>query len=186
GGISEQKISQRLFQTEVLSGLTSLQREAIRLEQIQTHRWRNEHNLKRVVAIGERSCLGQVSLPVGNNPEDGIPLCSSCKQLLSLRAFVTAIHCEVPQDKDRIFVPHQYQNAALGQMYAKNKGLAQLFEDSDKDIFHRFARQFLAGSYDDKPVFLGLVEVMTEKVNREAHNHGMQNMHYPPAFNDWL
>ncbi|KAF8999677.1 hypothetical protein BDQ17DRAFT_1185936, partial [Cyathus striatus] len=55
--------------------------------------------------------------------------CSTCMNLLSLRKFVTAINREAPADSNCIYVPHIYQPATLGKLYAKNIQLGDLFDN---------------------------------------------------------
>ena len=45
--------------------------------------------------------------------------------------------------------------------------------------------QVVAGNFDEQPVFLDLVQVLTVQAERRVHGSGLQNMKYPPAFDDW-
>jgi hypothetical protein len=49
----------------------------------------------------------------------------------------------------------------------------------------RFVRQVVLGNLDEKPVFMDLVNVLTIEAERREHGNGLQNMKYPPAFDDW-
>ena len=49
----------------------------------------------------------------------------------------------------------------------------------------RFVHQVVSGNLDHKPVFLDLVHVLTIEAERREKGHGLQNMKYPPAFDDW-
>lgn len=49
----------------------------------------------------------------------------------------------------------------------------------------RFVQQVVAGNLDNQPVFLDLVQVLTVQAERQLHGSGLQNMKYPPAFDDW-
>ncbi|KAF8193694.1 hypothetical protein BJ912DRAFT_848361, partial [Pholiota molesta] len=203
GGISEHKVAHRLFADDLLS-LNDIQREAVQIEQLNTHRWRNDHERKRVFASGSFPCLKVATLPLDYESGDIVPPCVLCDALLNLRAFVSAINRPLPERKNRIYTPHLYQSRVLGERFARNQGLARLLEDSDsdgsedglelskerptipkqKDLFCRFIRQFVAGHFDKKPVFLDLVAVMTDTAEREARGRGMQNKKYPPALDD--
>lgn len=44
----------------------------------------------------------------------------------------------------------------------------------------------LAGKYKDLDVFTGLVEVMVSKLDREERGVGLQNFHYPPAYDEFI
>lgn len=46
-------------------------------------------------------------------------------------------------------------------------------------------RQVVAGNFDDQPVFLDLVQVLTVQTERRLRGTGLQNMKYPPALDDW-
>jgi len=107
-------------------------------------------------------------------------------------------------DKNRAFVPGRHQNSALGQMYVKSKGLQDLlsevrvllitkialissviYQGPDDTLFIRFARKVAEGSFDNQPVFMGLVSLMTERVERDNQGKGTQNMQYSPEFDEW-
>lgn len=45
--------------------------------------------------------------------------------------------------------------------------------------------QVVTGNLDDKPVFMDLVHVLTIEAERREQGQGLQNMKYPPAFDDW-
>ena len=49
----------------------------------------------------------------------------------------------------------------------------------------RFVHQVVAGNLDNKPVFLDLVHVLTIEAERREQGLGLQNMKYPPEFDDW-
>jgi hypothetical protein len=48
-----------------------------------------------------------------------------------------------------------------------------------------FMCQVVAGKLDNKPVFLDLVQVITVQTEQRERGVGLQNMKYPPAFDDW-
>ena len=49
----------------------------------------------------------------------------------------------------------------------------------------RFVRQVVAGRFNDKKVFMDLVHVLVVDAERLEKGRGLQNMKYPPAFDDW-
>lgn len=130
GGRSERLLAREMFEVEY-SQLTPSQKETVALKQNQTHRWRLDHSRKRVFAIGEAKCLENVSARSTSTGEHTqvIEACKSCKAVLSLREFLTAIARLVPADKNRAYVPHRFQNSAIGQMYARNRGLGDLLAE---------------------------------------------------------
>jgi len=50
----------------------------------------------------------------------------------------------------------------------------------------KFAKGVLSGKYKDLKVFTGLVEAMVSKTDREERGIGMQNFHYPPAYDEFI
>ncbi|KDR83159.1 hypothetical protein GALMADRAFT_206799 [Galerina marginata CBS 339.88] len=192
GGVSEHSIAKELFNVEKVSELSKSQREVVDLKQQQTHRWRLDHFHHRIFAIGLDTCMETVSSSdsLGDTEINLLKPCESCQKLLKLRAFLNAINKDIPDDANLAHVPRRFQNSAAGEQIMKCRGLHNLFsETSDSemstDIFRRFARQFAEGKFDDQPVFLGLISVMVEQQDRKDHGRGLQNMKYPPAFNDW-
>ncbi|KAF8959326.1 hypothetical protein BDZ97DRAFT_1923016 [Flammula alnicola] len=183
GGISERILAEEMFGKQY-SMLDSSQKEAVTLKQLQTHRWRLDHPRKRIFAIGEKKCLENVEGENGDHTT--VKPCTECKALLSIQAFRTAIVKHVPENKNRQFVPHRYQNAAIGDMHVRNRGLGNLLsEESEDNIFLRFARQFAQGKFEKDNVFIDMIKVMVARVEREERGRGMQNMQYPPAFDEW-
>ncbi|TFY80575.1 hypothetical protein EWM64_g3442 [Hericium alpestre] len=158
GGESNIKLAEKMF-NKSYTALDTEKQEAVCLKQQQTHRWALDHQNNRVYAIGVQPCLSDVK-----KINDIVRPCSNCRKLLSLRAFLTAINRKIPEDENRIFVPHCYQNSAIGLIYTKHQGLRDLFEEnvqcsSTNDIFRRYARQVAEGKYDKNPVFMGLTEI---------------------------
>jgi hypothetical protein len=49
----------------------------------------------------------------------------------------------------------------------------------------RFVKHFSSGAFDKQPVFVGMVEVMIEKAERDEKEVGLQNMRYNPTFDEW-
>lgn len=48
-----------------------------------------------------------------------------------------------------------------------------------------FVRQVVAGRFNDKQVFMDLVHILVVDAERLERGVGLQNMKYPPAFDDW-
>ncbi|KAF8197121.1 hypothetical protein BJ912DRAFT_923213 [Pholiota molesta] len=185
GGISERVLAKQIYDSDY-SALTPPQKKVVDLRQIQTHRWRLDHIRNRVIAIGSCPCAENVPNQQSATGDHLFLPCEPCRALLSLREFQTAISKPLPANNDCIFVPRRHQNAAIGEIYAKTLGLRDLLsEESSESVFRCFARQFAQGKFDDDEVFTGLVEVMVLRVEREDKGRGMQNMTYPPAFDEW-
>jgi hypothetical protein len=131
GGVSERTLAEEMFNTR-FGKLESFQKHAVTLRQIQTHRWCLDHPRYRVFAIGLNKCLENVVVrkdSQGSLPLDKLEPCANCIALLSLPAFQTVISKPIPEDKNRVSVPHKYQNAAIGKMYIKSQGLSDLLSE---------------------------------------------------------
>ena len=50
----------------------------------------------------------------------------------------------------------------------------------------KYALGVLGGKYDNMNVFTGLVKAMVSKTDREQRGVGMQNFHYPPAYDEFM
>ncbi|KJA12984.1 hypothetical protein HYPSUDRAFT_152102, partial [Hypholoma sublateritium FD-334 SS-4] len=194
GGVSERKLADEMFR-KAYSQLDLSQKKAVMLRQLQTHRWRNDHLRQRIFAIGEKSCHQNVEASEDTEDHSTVKPCSACKDLLSLPAFLTATTKSQPEDKNRAFIPHRFQNTAIGKMQMKTLGFANLlsemllltvyFQDSDESMMSQFARAFAEGRFEKNQVFLDMINVMILRSEREKKGRGMQNMHYPPAFDEW-
>jgi hypothetical protein len=46
-------------------------------------------------------------------------------------------------------------------------------------------QQVLAGNLDNRPIFMDLVQVLVTEAEQRKQGLGLQNMKYPPAFDDW-
>ncbi|KAI0282652.1 hypothetical protein BC826DRAFT_921590 [Russula brevipes] len=136
---------------------------------------------ENIHAIGTSPCSGNAL-----RARDGtLGPCNQCLALLSQRAFRNAISREIPKDENRVYVPHTFQPAEVGKIY--KFGLNNLIDgtSSHSDSLTRFVRQVVAGNLDDKPVFLDLVQVLTNEAERREKGLGRQNMKYPPALDEW-
>lgn len=124
GGDSVQSLAKKIHECEY-HDLSGTQKECIREEQRLTHCWAVEHNSSRVFAIGERPCERHVSHLEGARLEP----CDACLSVFSSGKFKTAPNADVPEDDMRLYTPHVYQNPALGNMHARNKGLKLMFDE---------------------------------------------------------
>jgi hypothetical protein len=96
-----------MFKVEY-SQLTPSQKETVALKQNQTHQWQLDHSHKQIFAISEAKCLKNVSARSTSTGEHKqvIEACKSCKVVLSLREFLTAIARPVLVDKNCAYVPY--------------------------------------------------------------------------------
>ncbi|KJA28105.1 hypothetical protein HYPSUDRAFT_129671, partial [Hypholoma sublateritium FD-334 SS-4] len=187
GGISERILADEMF-GNLYSSLNPSQKDAVTLRQQQTHRWRNDHLHQRIFAIGETKCSENVGASVDGDSDGNTTIkpCIGCKALLSFPAFLTAITKQQPSDRNRAFIPRRHQNTAIGNMHIKILGLGDLLsEESDDSILLRFARSYAEGKFDKNQAFLEMLSVMVSRADREQKGRGLQNMYYPPAFDEW-
>ncbi|KAF5331103.1 hypothetical protein D9619_006031 [Psilocybe cf. subviscida] len=179
GGRSEIKIAQEMFSSSY-SSLSDRQKRAVTLQQHQTHRWSLDHIIGRIYAIGEQPCLKTVW---HGNPELEPPVCVNCTALLSLQAFQNAISRKRSEAEEANFIPHRNRNSDVKQIFLRSQGLQALFDESSEDhIFRRFVHQYAHGLFEQNDAFLGLLQVMVSKTDRESCGKGLQNMYYPPSF----
>ncbi|KAI9443778.1 hypothetical protein H4582DRAFT_2053569 [Lactarius indigo] len=180
GGTDLHTIARSLFSDE-FKNLSSDKKELVRLKQKQTHCWSVDHLMKTVHALGKKPCEGDAQTASDGSLEP----CKACKALLTLPAFKKAIMRKPAPNENRGYIPHIYQPAEIGKMYSL--GFSELINgtSSHSETLTHFVGQVVAGNFDDKPVFLDLVQVITGQAERRVQGRGLQNMKYPPAFDDW-
>lgn len=49
----------------------------------------------------------------------------------------------------------------------------------------QFVQQVVVGNLDNQAIFLDLIQVLTVQAGWQLQRNGLQNMKYPPAFDDW-
>jgi len=199
GGINFYDIAIELFNDD-FKNLSRKKKDIVRQKQFQTHTWSNDHIRKCIHAIGKKPCDGKACLA-----KDGSLMpCNQCLDLLNLRAFQNAISRKCCKNENRGFTPHVFQSPDVGKIYSL--GLYGLLDGvrttciptwqstqlniSFQTCNHgktltRFVRQVVAGHFNDKQVFMDLVHVLVVDAERLEKGHGLQNMNYPPAFDDW-
>ncbi|KAH8977094.1 hypothetical protein EDB92DRAFT_2002633 [Lactarius akahatsu] len=180
GGKDLHTVARSLF-SEEFKKLSSEKKELVWLKQKQTHRWTVDHLMKTVHAFGKNPCEGDAQTASDGSLEP----CNACKALLMLPAFKKAIARKPATNKNRAYIPHVYQPVEIGKMYSL--GFSELINgtSSHSETLTQFVGQVVAGNFDDKPVFLNMVQVLTNQAERRVQGRGLQNMKYPPAFDDW-
>ncbi|KII84575.1 hypothetical protein PLICRDRAFT_167537 [Plicaturopsis crispa FD-325 SS-3] len=146
------------------------------------HVWRNDHQHTRVFST---QCKREVQRELDG--ERCMP-CAQCLRLLKHGAFKVALRKPIPKDENLPFVNHRYRNKALGDLYARVRGLRDIIETADAKNTPciRYAQATLAGKFDNAEVFTGLVEAMVQKLDREERSVGMQNFKYAPAYEEFI
>lgn len=71
----------------------------------------------------------------------------------------------------------------FGHLYYKTD---RLLQDAQSTPCIKFAKGVLPGKFKDLKVFLGLVEAIVSKMDREDQGVGMQNFSYPPAYDEFI
>ncbi|KAH9016984.1 hypothetical protein EDB85DRAFT_1897861 [Lactarius pseudohatsudake] len=180
GGTDLHIIARSLF-SDKFKNLSSDKKELVRLKQKQTHCWSLDHLMKTVHAFGKNPCEGDAQTASDGSLEP----CKACKALLTLPAFKKAITRKPAPNENHAYIPHVYQPAEIGRMYSL--GFSELINGSSShsETLTHFVSQVVAGNFDDKLVFLELVQVLTGQAERHVRGRGLQNMKYPPAFDDW-
>ncbi len=118
-----------LFNDEELkySQLTKPQKKLVRAEEVHRQAWCNDH---KAMAVFSAVCEKKVDW----TSEDSVPLeqviCSQCLRISRSTAFHTALNREMPEDDDFVYNNDRYKPETLGTIYAKQKGIKPLIEDT--------------------------------------------------------
>ncbi|KAI0258486.1 hypothetical protein BC834DRAFT_797740, partial [Gloeopeniophorella convolvens] len=129
-------------------------------------------------AIGDRPCRGDIRYLGGI-----MKPCGECTVVKHSSAFSKALGKEGPQvPENRKYTPHIFQAAATGKMYAA--GYGDLIEGTSTfhETLRRFTQKAAAGKFDDKPVFIGLIQAAVDTFDRQERGRGLQNMKYMPEY----
>jgi hypothetical protein len=104
------------------SGLSAKRKAAI--DKTQTHRrtWRID---RKQQAVYSTCCQKLVAEPLPS--ADSIYLCTKCASVDSSQAFKSALRRDVPSNQNFRFLNVKYKNDQLGLIFAKTKGLEDLF-----------------------------------------------------------
>ncbi|KAI0688683.1 hypothetical protein C8T65DRAFT_700472 [Cerioporus squamosus] len=161
--------------------LTHTQKKQVRLIQRHEWRWRNEHGLGKVYALG--TCQKNISVHVGEEP---LP-CAGCDRILHCKAFQNLTRKPIPTDANRQCNNDEYKNLKLVELYGKFSGLSKILEcpDPSRSPFIQFALGALDGSFKDE-VFIGLIEAIMVKKDKITRGVGMQGFKYAPAFDEFM
>lgn len=98
----------------------SLSRRGIVLRREQTlYAWINHFETGTVASS---HCAGTRPVSSADTP------CESCSSLLSLHTFQNQLNKKMPKEENMKYVPKEYRNKVLGEIYLKYKGVRQLLE----------------------------------------------------------
>jgi hypothetical protein len=112
GGKNVHDVARELFSAD-FKDLSPEDKNIVRQKQMLTHSWSVDRTTKSVHAIRDNPCEG-----VARQGNDGtLQPCVPCFSLLTLRVFRNAISREVPENENRVYIPHIYQSAEVGKLY---------------------------------------------------------------------
>ncbi len=102
--------------------LNQKRKQQVRLTRRHEWRWRNEHGLGRVYAVG--TCEKTVAVHAGEEPSP----CRGCLDILHCKAFKRLANVPIPPDNDRACNNEEYKNGKLVELYGKFTGLSEILE----------------------------------------------------------
>ncbi|KAF7305276.1 hypothetical protein HMN09_00778600 [Mycena chlorophos] len=173
-------IAQELFDM-TYAELSSIQKAQVDNRQRSEHAWHNHHQAGQVRAVQCSGTAGVVDARGLARP------CFACLDVLRSKRFKSVVNKPMPDAENMKHVNHAFRNVLVGAQYMNTRGLHELVnEETSENIFVRFAKGVLAGKYSDYNVFLGLVNAMVQRVEREERGKGMQNFQYTPAWDEFM
>jgi hypothetical protein len=137
GGDNLHLVASSLFSDKYMN-LSSEKKELVRLKQRNTHAWSVDHLLKTIHAIGKAPCETNAKVA-----RDGsVKACKVCQALLKSQAFKNAVSRKPIPNKNRSYIPHIYQPAAVGKMYSL--GFNDLIEGVSTRIYLQTHRPLIS------------------------------------------
>ncbi|KAF9061584.1 hypothetical protein BDP27DRAFT_1182177, partial [Rhodocollybia butyracea] len=187
GSRSVVQIAKEIFNSS-FRHLNKNQKKQVYDSQDSEQTWRNNH---RCMNCRSTSCL-QVSVDV--TPTGRILPCSECQKVLSSKHFRSVLNHKAVNPENYKHVNERFRNTLLAHQWAEAKGLKELIESAvrlcilinEDSIYTRFAQGAIAGKYDDCGVFLGLLDAMVKKQDKEERGVGMQNFQYRPDWDQFM
>ncbi|GES74758.1 hypothetical protein GLOIN_2v1772310 [Rhizophagus clarus] len=121
-------------------------------------------------------------------------ICHECHHMRSDKRLRTNIIKKVPLPENVKFTPKFYWEDNALKKHLKNNHLRDVWNllnnDSDcndnSKIWIALADKALQGVFNDKPIFVGLCEVMNDAAERKIKNKGKQNIKYSEEFTNFL
>ncbi|PPQ81603.1 hypothetical protein CVT24_006489 [Panaeolus cyanescens] len=137
--------------------------------------WVPEHKLHRIVST---LCKKEALILSNGEPK----LCSECQTVFASQAFKNALNKSPPKlETNYKHVPKEFRNKAMGDLYAKHKGLKGIF-DAPGDPHIKVAKAFIDGKLKAHGVFGGIVSAMAVELERGERGVGKQNFPYSPEY----
>lgn len=155
--------------------LNTEERIQIRIDQVDSHRWRNDYRLGRIYS---KRCAGEVSHSATSAP----PSCQLCKALLSDRDLNRLLDKPEPDAQNSKFNNHWIQDNNSGEKYLKIKGLSGLLNsETPQSPYLRYALGVMNGTYKDPAILSGMLEAHMMRADRDREGKGMQNFQWNKA-----
>ncbi|KAJ7202617.1 hypothetical protein GGX14DRAFT_370365, partial [Mycena pura] len=157
--------------------LSDKQKKAVDDRQRSEHTWHNYHQAGQVRAV---ECSEAASGMRGG-------IVQPCfREVLYSKPFKNALN-------NLKHVNCRFRNDLVGEQCLRVRGLEELINEDvsssifiSDNVFVRFVKGVLAGKYSDYNVFLGLVDAMVKRVEREERGKGMQNFQYTSAWDEFI
>jgi hypothetical protein len=201
GSISLQKVTDRLYSDNIkYSELTDEQKATVAFTQSHLRSWsiNREHRV-----VFSTNCTKWVQQ--GQQPFRTI--CGNCEKVANSDAFKRALRVKPPPLERMKYIPVKYCGSLedLGTKFAKIRGLSELlqevssmasssanynvvigtYQDPQTSIWVRFVRGVVKGEYDDKLVFLAMIQATVTAHDWESRGVGLQNMTYLPIYEEF-
>ncbi|KAI0037793.1 hypothetical protein FA95DRAFT_1684813 [Auriscalpium vulgare] len=180
GARSEHVIAAEVFKTE-FKKLSTQQKKEVRTIQKHEHRWRLDYSGEGTVFATD--CLRNVSATrVG--PDGRLLPCERCLDVLADAKFKSIISKPAPANYNYRFVNERFRKDGWAGIVARVRGLQEIVDDPDTSRSWpvKFAIGVLEGKYTDNEVFVGIVQAMVMRKDREERGVGLQNFKYAPAY----
>ncbi|KAF9780852.1 hypothetical protein BJ322DRAFT_1112246 [Thelephora terrestris] len=114
--------------------------------------------------------------------------CSNCEKVLRSDSFKRALRVKPAPFERMKFIPAKYRGSLedLGAKFAGIRGLSDLLQDDPQtSMWVRFVRGVIKGEYDDKLVFLAMIQATVTAHDRNSRGVGLQNMIYLPIYEEF-
>ncbi|KLO09998.1 hypothetical protein SCHPADRAFT_819503 [Schizopora paradoxa] len=146
--------------------------------QVKEWRWKVDHEHRRVFST---KCLLFVHLPNGADKESPLTPCIECRHILLLSHFIRLINKPTPRLENYKHVNTRYHNNAMASICARVKNLGTLLDSYSRmqtTLLSKFADGVQKGQFANDDLFLGVMEVMFTKADKDRRQVGAQNFPY--------
>jgi len=200
GSISLQKAMKKVYGDDVkYSELTTEQKATVAATQSHLRLWSINRELQ---VIFSTDCMKFVQRD--QHPKT---ICKNCEKVAGLNTFKRSLRVKpVPLERMK-YIPVKYRGPLedLGAKFASIQGLSELLQEVSSTVYNpfnaiietnaqqdqktsmwvRFVRGVIKGEYDDKLVFLAMIQATVTAHDRESRGVGLQNMTYLPIYEEF-